>query len=141
MRLARVGIETVKGFLDGGVEAWSKAGLDVEAVPQITVADLHELLTEKKDLQVIDVRRPPEYQSGHVPGAVTAPLSVLERLIPNLKLNPAKQTAVICAGGYRSSAGTSLLEQHGFKDLLNVTGGTNAWLNAGYPVEVPPQSD
>jgi hydroxyacylglutathione hydrolase len=42
---------------------------------------------------------------------------------------------VICAGGYRSSAATSILEQNGFTDLRNVTGGTNAWINAGYPVE------
>jgi hydroxyacylglutathione hydrolase len=42
---------------------------------------------------------------------------------------------VICAGGYRSSAAASLLEQHGFTKLLNVTGGTGAWISAGYPVD------
>jgi rhodanese-related sulfurtransferase len=44
---------------------------------------------------------------------------------------------VICAGGYRSSAATSILEQRGFSNLLNVGGGTSAWIAAGYPVEVP----
>jgi hydroxyacylglutathione hydrolase len=52
-----------------------------------------------------------------------------------LELEPSKLTAVICAGGYRSSAATSLLQQHGFANLLNVTGGTTAWIKAGYPVE------
>jgi rhodanese-related sulfurtransferase len=54
-----------------------------------------------------------------------------------LDLKPDAQTAVICAGGYRSSAGASILQQMGFKDLLNVTGGTKAWLEAGYEVEMP----
>jgi rhodanese-related sulfurtransferase len=44
---------------------------------------------------------------------------------------------VICAGGYRSSAATSVMQQLGFTNLLNVTGGTSAWINAGYEVEMP----
>jgi hydroxyacylglutathione hydrolase len=47
----------------------------------------------------------------------------------------AQPTAVICAGGYRSSAAASILEQLGFTNLVNVTGGTSAWVNAGYQVE------
>ena len=46
-------------------------------------------------------------------------------------------TAIICAGGYRSSAGTSILQRNGFSNLLNVTGGTKAWIDAGYEVETP----
>jgi rhodanese-related sulfurtransferase len=59
----------------------------------------------------------------------------LEQSLSGLGLDPAKPTAVICAGGYRSSAATSILQQHGFSNLLNVTGGTGAWINAGYQVE------
>jgi rhodanese-related sulfurtransferase len=44
---------------------------------------------------------------------------------------------VICAGGYRSSAATSIMQQAGFKNVMNVTGGTSAWINAGYEVELP----
>ena len=124
-RLARVGIENVKGYLDGGMRSWNKAALEVSTVPQISVDDLNHLLEEEKEpLQVLDVRRPPEYQSGHVPRALSVPLSVLRERISNLALDPAKATAVICAGGYRSSAATSLLEQKGFRDLRNVIGGT-----------------
>jgi len=42
---------------------------------------------------------------------------------------------VICAGGYRSSAAASILQQYGFTDLRNVVGGTGAWVAAGLPVE------
>ncbi|MFN2492685.1 MAG: rhodanese-like domain-containing protein [Pyrinomonadaceae bacterium] len=138
MRLARVGIESVKGYLRGGVAAWQEAGLNLATVPQITVDALHDLLHEKSDLQIVDVRRPAEYQSGHVPRAVHLPLSHLTRTTSTVTLEPSKPTAVICAGGYRSSAATSILERQGFSDLLNVTGGTTAWMNSGYPVEVAP---
>jgi hydroxyacylglutathione hydrolase len=135
-RLARVGLENVKGFLSGGIFAWSRAGFAVAAVPQITVDELSELIKSERDLQIVDVRRPPEYQGGHVPHAIAAPLSRLPETASTLPLNPAKTTAVICAGGYRSSAATSILEQLGFSNLLNVTGGTSAWINAGFEVEI-----
>jgi hydroxyacylglutathione hydrolase len=137
VRLARVGIETVKAYLAGGVSAWRDAAMELAAVPQITVQDLNNLFEEETNLQVIDVRRPREYESGHVPRALHAPLSHLKQTAATLPVQPDKPTAVICAGGYRSSAATSILEQHGFSNLLNVTGGTSAWINAGYPVELP----
>jgi rhodanese-related sulfurtransferase len=135
VRLARVGIEHVLGYLSGGVAEWAKAGYELATVPQISVTELNELIGKRTDIQVVDVRRPPEYQNGHAPRAVPAPLSTLKQHLENLNLDPAKTTAVICAGGYRSSAATSILQEEGFSDLLNVTGGTNAWVNAGYPVE------
>jgi glyoxylase-like metal-dependent hydrolase (beta-lactamase superfamily II) len=133
MRLARVGLENVDGYLEGGMAAWRGAGLPVAEVPQIPVAELKRRLGA--GLQVVDVRRPGEYTSGHVPGAASRPLDRLERDIRGL--DPSRPTAVICAGGYRSSAATSLLERHGFRDLSNVVGGTSAWVAAGYDVETP----
>lgn len=135
MRLARVGIESVQGYLAGGMLAWHEAGKPVSTVEQITVADLNELIESDTELQVVDVRRPAEYDGGHVPKATPAPLSVLRENVPAMSLDPAKPTAVICAGGYRSSAATSILEQQGFTDLRNVVGGTSAWISAGYEVE------
>ena len=134
VRLARVGIENVKGYLDGGVTSWRQAGLPVDTLPQVSVAELNERF-EKSDLQIVDVRRPAEYGSGHVPHAQNAPLASLDQSLGPLKLEKDKLTAVICAGGYRSSAAASLLQQQGFSNLLNVTGGTGAWINAGYPTE------
>lgn len=134
MRLARVGHENVSGYLSGGVAAWNEAGLEVVAVPQITVDELHDLIKNESELQILDVRRPPEFESGHVPNAVPSPLIGLEQNVSQLNFDPQKPTAVICAGGYRSSAATSILQQHGYPNLLNVTGGTSAWINAGYAV-------
>lgn len=133
-RLARVGIESVRGSLSGGMEAWLEARLPVALIEQISVDDLRERIERKDDLQVLDVRRPAEYKDGHVPQALSVPLA--PELAETLShLDRARTTAIICAGGYRSSAATSLLEQHGFQHLLNVAGGTSAWIGAGHPVE------
>jgi glyoxylase-like metal-dependent hydrolase (beta-lactamase superfamily II)/rhodanese-related sulfurtransferase len=134
LRLARVGLENVKGFLQGGMDAWHQAGLATATVPQITVAELRRRLEAEQDLQIVDVRRPGEYESGHVPRARLAPLAELPSNALNW-LDPHRPVAVICAGGYRSSAATSLLESRGFQKLHNVTGGTSAYVEAGYPVE------
>jgi len=134
VRLARVGIENVKGYLDGGVQSWREAGLPVAAIEQVSVAQLKEQLANE-DLQVVDVRRPAEYVNGHVPHAFNAPLASLDKSLGPLSLEKDKLTAVICAGGYRSSAAASLLQKQGFSNLVNVSGGTGAWINAGYPVE------
>ena len=134
MRLARVGHESVKGFLAGGMEAWKREGLETATIKQISVDELRELLKEEHELQVLDVRRPAEYRSGHVPSAVSAPLA--PQLETNtLPFDTKRALAIICAGGYRSSAATSLLERRGFCNLFNVTGGTSAWISAGHPVE------
>jgi hydroxyacylglutathione hydrolase len=137
MRLARVGLERVNGYLSGGVDAWRAAGFAVARVPQISVAELKDLLNTTPELQLIDVRRPAEYLSGHAPRATTAPLARFRDTLGTLNLNADKPIAIICAGGYRSSAATSIAQQFGFTNLLNVTGGTAAWIKAGYEVEKP----
>lgn len=140
-RLARVGIESVKGFLEGGMYAWDKAGLAGATVAQIPVDELRHRIEEEPGLQVLDVRRPGEYQNGHVPCAVNVPLSKLAKRISqndiSQALDASRTLAVICQGGYRSSAATSILSRHGFIHLFNVVGGTGAWIAAGFPVEKP----
>ncbi len=140
IRLARVGLENVKGYLAGGMSAWKDAGQEIALVAQITVGELKELIETRSDLQIVDVRRGAEYESGHAPRAITAPLANLRALLPKLSLDATKETALICAGGYRSSAATSIMQQLGFHNVLNVTGGTKAWIEAGYEVEMPDQT-
>jgi len=141
LRLARVGLENVQGYLAGGMNAWRAAGLEVAVVRQISVAELKALLEKESNLQIVDVRRPAEYQSGHAPRAATAPLAELRETLPRLALQTMRPTAVICAGGYRSSAATSIMQQAGFANVLNVAGGTKAWIDAGYEVEMPSVTD
>jgi hydroxyacylglutathione hydrolase len=99
------------------------------------VDELKARIDERADLQIVDVRRAPEYTAGHVPGAINAPLAELAKGAE--RFDPNRPTAVVCASGYRSSAATSLLERRGFRELYNVVGGTNGWIKTGFPVEAP----
>ncbi len=132
-RLARVGLDSVKGYLDDGMLAWDKAGFEVERIEQMPVDELKRQFDERADLRLIDVRRPGEYENGHAPTAVNAQLARLEKCVG--QFDPNRPTAVICQSGYRSSAATSILARRGFKRLYNVVGGTTAWVNAGYASE------
>jgi rhodanese-related sulfurtransferase len=130
LRLARVGIEALDGYLAGGVAAWTQAGLPLAKVEQITANDLHARLLSG-GVQVLDVRRQGEWDAGHIESAVWWPLD-------NFKVSPPEidhdaPLAVHCKGGYRSMIATSLLERAGFKHVLNVTGGFDAWQEAKLP--------
>src|SRR5689334_17720515 len=54
VRLARVGIENVKGYLQGGVDNWRRAGFPIDSIPQVSVNELNEKLAAVADLQVVD---------------------------------------------------------------------------------------
>lgn len=135
MRLARVGIESVIGYLENGIIGWSDAGLDVVQTPVITVDELKREIESAEDIIVIDVRRSSEYESGHVPTAINIPLAELAERVGELPKE--WPLALICASGYRSSIAKSLLESAGINSLslINVLGGTTAWKAAGFGVE------
>jgi hydroxyacylglutathione hydrolase len=133
-RLARVGLERVTGFLRDGVLAWHEAGLPLATIEQISVEELRQRIEEKSIDVVIDVRRPPEWNSGHIENAIHMPLNHLAESA--LSLNRDSKIAAICAGGYRSSIASSLLEQLGFRNISNVVGGMTAWNNAKLAVAV-----
>jgi hydroxyacylglutathione hydrolase len=128
MRLARVGHESVKGYILMKDWAW-----ETKEIEQVSVEEMSELTKTEKYLQFVDVRRETEYENGHAPRTINLTLSDLHKLTD--KLDKSTQTFVICQGGYRSSAGTSILERAGFRKLYNVTGGTGAWIKAGLETE------
>ncbi|HEV8610091.1 MAG TPA: MBL fold metallo-hydrolase [Thermoanaerobaculia bacterium] len=131
-RLARVGVENVAGYLAGGLLEWHRAGLPLATTEQIGVEELDARIREGLAGRVVDVRRPGEWQAGHIVDAVHVPLSTLgERAAALPKDQP---VALICAGGYRSSIGTSILEQQGFTKITNVVGGMAAWKTANLEV-------
>jgi glyoxylase-like metal-dependent hydrolase (beta-lactamase superfamily II)/rhodanese-related sulfurtransferase len=137
VRLSRVGLERVAGYLEGGLASWDAAGGDVQTLPQWPVDELQAQIAERPELQVLDVRRPGEYAAGHVPGARSLPLDRLAKEAESI--DHARPLAIVCASGYRSNVACSLLRRQGFDgELYNVAGGTTAWVAAGFDTEKPP---
>ena len=128
-RLARVGHESVKGFIFihnyiGEMKKdWSGFSKRGQRTPP-----------NRRILQFVDVRRTAEHNAGHAAGTVNIPLDKLATDFE--RLDPLAPTYVICQGGYRSSIGTSILENAGFTTIYNVTGGTTAWLHADLEIEI-----
>jgi hydroxyacylglutathione hydrolase len=130
VRLARVGIEVLDGYLAGGVRGWRQAGYPVAALAQITAHEL-ELKLQSNGLQVLDVRRAPEWEAGHIETAIWWPLDNFRVSPPELDQQAA--IAVHCKSGYRSMIACSLLARAGYKKIINVIGGFDAWQQANLP--------
>ena len=126
LRLARVGLESVVGSVAGGIMGWIDAGKPVASVDQIPAAEVSEWLeADPKHRTLLDIREHSENEHGAIPGAINIPLPELEQRLADLSHDV--PTAVHCRGGYRSAIAASLLQAAGFKDVINVTGGYDAW--------------
>ena len=133
LRLARVGIEDLRGYLAGGVEAWRKAGLPMLKTPQISPQELNQKLRDGslRALDVLDVRREGEWQAGHIAEVHCRPLDTFPQRLP--AVDPERPVAVHCKSGYRSMIACSLLERAGYRHVINVAGGFDAWHAAELP--------
>lgn len=96
--------------------------------PTITVADLR---SRSADAQLIDVRSPSEFATGHIPGAMNIPLEQIESRIEDL--STIKPIVLICQMGKRARMTAGLLEPCQFK-LSILEGGTSTWIKAGFPI-------
>ena len=134
LRLARVGIEALDGYLAGGVAAWKQAGLPVATIQQISVQELSERL-RSDGVKVLDVRREPEWNAAHIENANWWPLDNFRVSPPEIDHDAA--LAVHCKGGYRSMIAASLLQRAGFRNVINVAGGFDAWQQANLPSVSP----
>jgi len=126
LRLARVGIENVQAYLEDGIAGWIAGGYELDYIPQISVQEFAELLTQEKDhIAVLDVREGGEVESGAMDNSIRIPLGQLQDRAA--ELDRGKLLVVHCTSGYRSSIATSILRRAGFRDIANLIGGFDAW--------------
>jgi len=129
LRLARVGIEHVDAYLDGGITGWLKGGYELDYIPQVSVQELAELQEKEKDhLAILDVREPGEVETGAFDNSIRIPLGQLAGRTS--ELDPSKLLVVHCKGGYRSSIASSILRRAGLREIADLTGGFDAWMAA-----------
>lgn len=131
IRLSRVGFDKTVGYLDGGFDAWKKAGLEYDTLSSISAEEL-KLKILDKNVPVFDVRKESEFKSEHVKTAKNTPLDYIN---DHLSEFPEEDTFYLhCAGGYRSVIAASILKSRGIHNLVDVTGGFAALKSSGIPV-------
>lgn len=129
-RLSRVGFDGTLGYLDGGIEAWEKAGKEVDTVESISADTFKDIL--ESTIPVFDVRKEAEFSAEHIEDAKLTPLDFLNN---HLSEFPEKETFYVhCAGGYRSMIAASILKSRGIHNLIDVAGGMASIKKAGIPV-------
>lgn len=121
-RLSRVGYDNPIGYLEGGFDAWKKAGEEVDALEEVTAEEFAKMFNSNVNL--LDVRRASEYNAEHIIGAQNFPLDFISRNMNQLSRD--KKYFLHCAGGYRSVIAASILKSRGIDNLVNIQGGYKA---------------
>ena len=129
-RLARVGYENVKGYLQDGFNSWSNAGMEIDRIEDLEDRDSFDLVNQKE--KVLDVRKPVEYEAGHVANAENIPLNYMPTNLAQLSRD--REYMVHCQTGYRSMIACSLMKSLGFRKVKNVKNGIEGLENVGVKI-------
>ena len=124
-RLSRIGFDNTIGYLDGGVDAWKTAGLELDKVDQVKAGELSKMA----DAVIVDTRKPSEFQAEHADGAINVPLNEINQHLSSLPTD--KPFQIHCASGYRSMIAASILKARGIHNFADVIGGFKAMLETG----------
>jgi rhodanese-related sulfurtransferase len=126
--------ETRRLGTDAGDRRYERPGAEYQTV--VTPHELYELLTDEKEIEILDVRTPGEHASAHVPGARLLPLADLDA-VAFLNQRGAKDGPiyVLCQTTRRARKAINKFQRVGFDDCVLVAGGTQAWMDAGLPVQ------
>lgn len=123
-RLARVGYDNTLGHLEGGFETWVNAGKEIDTIESITADELADRFSKDPSIEIIDVRKPGEYESEHIENVPSLPLDYIN---DNLSfINKEKTNYIHCAGGYRSMIFASILKSRGYDNVVDIKGGFKA---------------
>ncbi|MDQ3018083.1 MAG: MBL fold metallo-hydrolase [Bacteroidota bacterium] len=120
MRLARVGYDHALGYLKGGFSAWKAAGKTVHEIQSIDVPTFKQHLTEHPEINILDVRKPNEYEKSHLTSAHHFPLDFINAHMA--EINPSSTYYLQCRSGYRSTITASILKARGYHHLIDVIG-------------------
>lgn len=132
MRLGRIGFDHVAGFLKEGLSALRNHPELVRQTRRISARALSE--APSSATTIIDIRTPAEWNAGHIDNAVNIPLN---QLCDRLSEIPTEGDLIVhCQGGYRSSLATSILQNAGREDAIDLVGGIKAWTTTGLPLNI-----
>lgn len=117
-RLARVGYDNSIGYLQGGFESWKEAGKPIDQIETIKVDQFEKIYQSDPSINILDVRKPNEWESAHVEDSQNFALDFINKQMS--AINRQTPYYVHCQGGYRSTIATSILKARGFDKIVNV---------------------
>ena len=123
IRLARVGLDKINGYLEGGFEQWKQSGEPIDMIIDVEADELMMDIPHDPNLVVMDVRRETEFADGHLKDAINLPLTEMTDPGTMANIEETQNLYVHCAGGYRSVIAVSMLKRQGIHNLRNVVGG------------------
>ena len=123
MRLSRVGYDNCIGFVEGGLTEWKNSGNKTSSILSISADEFTGKLNNMS-LDILDVRKPGEYEASHLVNVNSNPLDFITDWQDNLAKD--KEYHIHCAGGYRSMIAASILKRNGYDKLIDVAGGYGA---------------
>lgn len=118
MRLARVGYDNAIGYLEGGFEAWEAEGREIDTLASVNAAELGEAYEADKEINILDVRKPSEWEAEHLESSQNFPLDYINSNMSEVDRN--KKYYLHCRSGNRSTIASSILKARGFHNLVNV---------------------
>ncbi|HEX6967684.1 MAG TPA: rhodanese-like domain-containing protein [Micromonosporaceae bacterium] len=103
--------------------------------PAIDVATARALLANNPDTLMVDVRTPGEYEAAHVPGSINLPLDQVDEHLDRIVRDAGGRLLLMCQSGNRATQACTKLVTAGLSSATVISGGMNAWIAAGGPVE------
>ena len=101
---------------------------------RLSPKDFARKIKDKEVLQLIDVRTPKEFKTGHVEQAQNINYYDLTFRNQVSKLDKEKPIYVYCQSGIRSGKAVSILKSMGFKEIYDMEGGFGSWRKQGLKV-------
>ena len=133
-QLIRIGYDDLPGYLEGGMDAWERAGLPVGRSTVLTMREVRQRLEAGEPPLVVDVRQAHEWAAGRIPQAKLIEAGALRdadlQHLPHDRL-----IATHCGHGQRAATGLSVLEHRGYRNLAVITEGVDDWREAGGKVQ------
>ncbi len=123
-RLSRVGYDNTLGYLEGGIEAWKKAGKELDHITSVSATDFAQRLKNDKNLLVKDVRKQSEFEAEHLENAENTSLAYINDYMASFSKE--ETNYIHCAGGYRSMIACSVLKARGYHNVIDIAGGFKA---------------
>ncbi|MEQ8357968.1 MAG: MBL fold metallo-hydrolase [Cytophagales bacterium] len=119
-RLSRVGYDNTLGYLNGGINAWEKAGKEIDSIESISASEFSKRYNSP-DINVLDVRKITEYNTSHLEKAKNLPLDYINKQMA--EIDKENEYHIHCLGGYRSMIAASILKARGYEKVIDVAGG------------------